>query len=232
MRLLRCHSPAIALETTGFRPGAGSDASKLHSIRCLVAYEHEKEPICDSDYAGCFKMTECWLFSPTLIDQSLKDALPEAYILRPLSRDDFAKGFFENLQTLARTGDVAEERFFEQFDWMKAKGDTYYNVVIEHECKIVANGMLIVERKFIWDLGKVGHIEEVSVSESQQGKGLGKAIIQALNSVARNVGCLKTILDCSTENEGFYGRCGYHRGGVEMEHEFDDFKKWRYSDDL
>lgn len=175
-------------------------------------------------------MPEEPLFSPDLIDAEVKSQLPDEYNVRPLSRDDYPKGFFENLQTLAQTGEVTEDRFHKQFDWMKAKEEIFYNVVIEHNNKIVANGMLIVERKFIWDLGKVGHIEEVSVSKDHQGKGLGKSIIQAINSVARNVDCIKTILDCSPENEAFYGKSGYFRGGVEMEHEFEGFKKWKNDD--
>ena len=176
-------------------------------------------------------MTGELLFSPELIDSEVKADLPANYKVRPLSRDDYSKGFFENLQTLAPTGEVTEDRFLKQFDWMKSKEEFFYNVVIEYDNRIVGNGMLIVERKFIWDLGKVGHIEEISVSEGHQGKGLGKAVIQALDSVARNVGCLKTILNCSEENEGFYARCGYFRGSIEMQHEFEGFKKWRSEDD-
>ena len=68
----------------------------------------------------------------------------------------------------------------------------------------------------------VGHIEDVSILESYQGKGLGKILIAALDSVGRNIGCLKNILNCSEENEGFYEKCGYEKGGAEMKHEFKD----------
>ena len=93
-------------------------------------------------------MTNSELFPSSLIDQALKDSLPESYILRSLSRDDYSKGFFECLRYLASTGDVTEDRFLQQFDWMRDKAEEiFYNVVIEHENRIVANGMLIVERK-------------------------------------------------------------------------------------
>ena len=68
----------------------------------------------------------------------------------------------------------------------------------------------------------VGHIEEVSVSAEHQGKGLGRGIIAALDSVARNLGCSKVILNCSEENVAFYNKCGYKTTGIEMSHKFAD----------
>lgn len=56
----------------------------------------------------------------------------------------------------------------------------------------------------------VGHIEEISVLRNYQGKGLGKIVIGALDSVAKNLGCAKTMLDCSAEKKAFYAKCGYH----------------------
>lgn len=99
-------------------------------------------------------MGELELFASSLIDESVKRALPESYTIRPLSRNDYSKGFFENLQALTGTGEVTEQGFVGRFDYMKAKEDIFYNIVIEHEGRIVANGMLVVESKFIWNLGK------------------------------------------------------------------------------
>lgn len=70
----------------------------------------------------------------------------------------------------------------------------------------------------IHHLGLVGHIEDIAVAKDQQGKKLGLRIIQALDYVAENVGCYKTILDCSEANEGFYVKCGFKRAGLEMAH--------------
>jgi len=70
----------------------------------------------------------------------------------------------------------------------------------------------------IHHLGVVGHIEDIAVSKDQQGKKLGLRIIQALDFVAENTGCYKTILDCSEANEGFYVKCGFKRAGLEMAH--------------
>lgn len=59
------------------------------------------------------------------------------------------------------------------------------------EGRIVGTGALVVERKFIHNLGMVGHIEDIAVARDQQGKKLGLRIIQALDFVAEKVGCYK-----------------------------------------
>ncbi|KAK5130322.1 hypothetical protein LTR08_002208 [Meristemomyces frigidus] len=159
------------------------------------------------------------LFSPTLISPSVVSALPEGYTIRPLQRTDFDLGFLDVLRVLTHVGDVSQEEFGQRFDHMKAGAGGYHVLVIlDGEGKIVGTGALIVEVKFIHQLGKVGHIEDIAVAKDQQGKKLGLRIIQALDFVAENTGCYKTILDCSEANEGFYVKCGFKRAGLEMAH--------------
>ena len=43
----------------------------------------------------------------------------------------------------------------------------------------------------IHNLGLVGHIEDIAVTKDQQGKKLGLRIIEALDFVAKKVGCYK-----------------------------------------
>lgn len=76
----------------------------------------------------------------------------------------------------------------------------------------------------IHDRGLCGHIEEVSIQTDQQGKKLGLKVIQSLDSVAESLGCYKTILDCSPENEPFYVKCSYVNSGIEMSHYYEEEK--------
>ena len=46
-------------------------------------------------------------------------------------------------------------------------------------------------------------------------------MIQALDFISEQVGCYKSILDCSEANEGFYVKCGFKRAGLEMAHYYD-----------
>lgn len=157
------------------------------------------------------------LFSPSLIDPAIQDSLPSGHTLRPLNRNDYHKGFFENLKSLTWVGEISHDQFLAQFDWMQAKGDGwFYNVVIEHNDRIVGNGVLIVERKFIWGLARVGHIEEICVAKDHQGTGLGKAIIKALDFIAVKEGCRRSLLDCSEDKAEFYRRLGYEITGTQM----------------
>jgi glucosamine-phosphate N-acetyltransferase len=68
----------------------------------------------------------------------------------------------------------------------------------------------------------VAHVEEVCVSASQQGKGLGLILINALNATAKELGVGKLILDCSEKNVQFYEKCGYTKCGQQMELKFSE----------
>ena len=82
--------------------------------------------------------------------------------------------------------------------------------------KIIASGTLLIEPKLIRNYGKVGHIEDIVVSEKMRGFGLGKKMIYYLSDYAKSEGCYKCILDCSDENVGFYEKCSYVRKGSQM----------------
>jgi len=163
------------------------------------------------------------LFSPTLISPTVLSALPEGYSIRPLQRSDYSAGFLDVLRVLTTVGDISQSAFDQRFEEMRGKGGAGYHilVVLDASEKIVGTGALVVERKFIHNLGLVGHIEDIAVAKDQQGKKLGLRIIQALDYVAENVGCYKTILDCSEANEGFYVKCGFKRAGLEMAHYYE-----------
>ncbi|KAL4898808.1 acyl-CoA N-acyltransferase [Aspergillus ambiguus] len=159
------------------------------------------------------------LFSSSLISPEVLAALPQDYSIRPIRRSDFNRGYLDVLRVLTTVGDISEEQWNQRYDWISARNDEYYLLVIcDGEGRIVGTGSLIVERKFIHSLGLVGHIEDIAVEKGQQGKKLGLRIIQALDYVAEHVGCYKTILDCSEVNEGFYLKCGFKRAGLEMAH--------------
>ncbi|KAI1500178.1 acyl-CoA N-acyltransferase [Biscogniauxia marginata] len=162
------------------------------------------------------------LFSPELIPADVARSLPDGFIIRPLARDDYAKGFFDCLRVLTWVGDPTETDFAERFDEMVNAQGTYYFLVIEHEGRIIGTGCLVVEKKFIHNRALCGHVEEISIVEEYQKRGLGLKMIKALDSVATNVGCYKNILNCGSRNEPFYAKCGYQSSGIEMSHYFEE----------
>ncbi|EFX04939.1 glucosamine 6-phosphate acetyltransferase [Grosmannia clavigera kw1407] len=167
------------------------------------------------------------LFTDELVSPEVAAVLPTGYRVRSLRRTDYASGFLDCLRVLTTVGDVSEAAFVERYDWMAGQNGSYFVLVIEDTAvgKVVGTGALLVERKFIHNLGIVGHIEDIAVAKDQQGKKLGLRIIQALDFIAEKVGCYKSILDCSEANEGFYVKCGFRRAGLEMAHYYEGAKK-------
>ncbi|KAJ6759396.1 GLUCOSAMINE 6-PHOSPHATE N-ACETYLTRANSFERASE [Salix koriyanagi] len=86
----------------------------------------------------------------------------------------------------------------------------------DHSGKIIATGSVFIEKKFLRNCGKVGHIEDVVVDSAARGMQLGKKIIEFLTDHAHSMGCYKVILDCSLENKAFYEKCGYRQKEVQM----------------
>ncbi|KAF3759941.1 acyl-CoA N-acyltransferase [Cryphonectria parasitica EP155] len=162
---------------------------------------------------------EAGLFGDDLLSPDVAAALPTGYKIRALRRADYHAGFLDCLRVLTTVGDISEDQFSGRFDWIRRQDGSYYVLVIEDgEGRVVGTGALIAERKFIHNLGLVGHIEDIAVAKDQQGKKLGLRLIQALDFIAEKIGCYKTILDCSEANEGFYIKCGFKRAGLEMAH--------------
>lgn len=142
--------------------------------------------------------------------------LPEGYSFRALELLDYAK-YIETLKVLTTVGEISLESFAELFNHWKEHPHIYQpHVIANTEGLVVATGMLLVERKLIHECGKVGHIEDISVAGSEQGKKLGLSMITGLTELAEKQGCYKVILDCSPHNVGFYEKCGYANSGVEM----------------
>ena len=94
----------------------------------------------------------------------------------------------------------------------------YKIIVIEdvRSERIIGAGSLIIEKKFIRDLGTSGHIEDIVVDKTYRGKNLGKRIIELLKGIAQVNECYKVILDCADYNVAFYNKCGFYVKGVEM----------------
>jgi len=158
------------------------------------------------------------LFDPSLISSEVKSQLASELHIRPLSSTDYKRGHLDVLKVLTVVTDPGESAWVAQFEAMRSLAGTYYSLVIvdKNTDNIVAVGTVFIERKFLRGLGSVGHIEDIAVNESQQGKKLGLRIIQALTSVSENSGCYKTILNCSEKNMPFYQKCGFEKKEIEM----------------
>ncbi|CAN0879507.1 Glucosamine 6-phosphate N-acetyltransferase [Linum grandiflorum] len=142
----------------------------------------------------------------------------QTFQVRKLQISDKAKGFVELLQQLSVCDSVSDKDFEERFHELSSYGDDHLICVIEDDSKgkIVATGCVFVEKKFLRNCGKVGHIEDVVVDSSARGLHLGKKVVDFLTDHARSKGCYKVILDCSDGNKAFYEKCGFKQKEIQM----------------
>ena len=159
------------------------------------------------------------LFSSRLIDSNIVHNVPNDFVLRPLEATDYDKGYLNVLSKLTDVGEIDQTRFLQRLNYFRAHSHEYYLIVIEHVSlrKIVGCGTMFLERKFIHNVGCVGHLEDVVTLPEYRGMQFGIMIIQALTSVSKNLGAYKTILDCLDKNVAFYkAKCGFTVCGNEM----------------
>lgn len=141
----------------------------------------------------------------------------EKFRVRRLELLDKNKGFIELLQQLTVCDSVSDKQFEDRFQELSSLGDDHVIGVIEDQSrKIVATGSVFIEKKFIRNCGKVGHIEDVVVDTNTRGMQLGKKIVGFLSDHARSVECYKVILDRSAENKTFYEKCGFKQKEIQM----------------
>ncbi|OWB67864.1 hypothetical protein B5S33_g4042 [[Candida] boidinii] len=146
-------------------------------------------------------------------------ALPEGYSTRRVEKGDYHKGYLKVLSGLTTVGEVSEELFSGTIDKWDTFKDIYQClVVLNAEGLVVGTGNIIIEQKIIHGCSKVGHIEDISIDEEQQGKKLGLILIRSLLKIGKESGCYKVILDCDSKNTGFYEKCGLKLAGIEMEY--------------
>lgn len=82
--------------------------------------------------------------------------------------------------------------------------------------RVIGTASLLIETKFLHSGGKVGHIEDVVVHGASQGLGIGKKLVEHATREAKNAGCYKCILACTSANKPFYEKCGYREHEIEM----------------
>ena len=152
------------------------------------------------------------LFPASLIPVNILAQVPPGFILRPLEENDYDKGYLQTLTHLTVVGDITKGQFRERFHDYKRNNGTYFLIVVEdvRRNRIAGCGTMILERKFIHQMGSVGHLEDVVTLPDYRGMQFGRLIIQALTGVSERLGAYKTILDCIDDNVAFYReKCGF-----------------------
>lgn len=139
------------------------------------------------------------------VDADIEDKLPRGYQFRSLQREDFDNGY----QHLKHVGTMSRAKWVERCEYLRSRSDTYIVLVITNsENWVVCSGTLVMERKFTHDMCLVGHVEDLLVAEGQSGKNLGGRMLEALDKVAKTLGCYKTMTATTEVNESFHEEKG------------------------
>lgn len=146
-----------------------------------------------------------------------KNNVDTKLMLRNIDKNDYKKKYLNLLGQL--TSINPDNISFDDFENLINKlDDNHYIIVIEdlNNNIIIGSATLFIEYKFIHNMGKVGHIEDVVIHQEFRNYGLGKLIIDMLIMLAKKSGCYKIILNCARDNVNFYQKCGFVEKEIEM----------------
>jgi len=132
-------------------------------------------------------------------------------IFRKLEENDYEK--YLPLIKDFRDTDFTEDEFRNNLNIIKKYSDIW---VIEIDSQLICTGTIIYESKYIYNMCKAGHIEDICTKLEYRGKGYGKEMIHFLINEAKKNKCYKVNLVCSKENSLFYKKCGMEERGVHM----------------
>lgn len=123
------------------------------------------------------------------------------------------QGFLDTLDNLV-TGTSNLTKLKAEDVFREIKSNPLHKVFVavrEEQTKdlVVGTITLLIEPKFIFNGGRIGHIEDVSVRKEYQNKKIGKRLVLYATEIARELGCVKIVLDCSDETMPFYEKLGY-----------------------
>ena len=147
------------------------------------------------------------------------------YAIREIEENDIKSGrLLEVLENLAPVGDLTVPAARMIFKEIRSNPlHRIFVAVIQEGLErglVIGTTTLLVEPKFIFGGGRVGHIEDVAVRAGFQRKGIGFKLVNYATKQAVAMRCVRTVLDCSDENVPFYKRIGYsyHGNTMKIEH--------------
>jgi glucosamine-phosphate N-acetyltransferase len=88
--------------------------------------------------------------------------------------------------------------------------------VIEFNNVLIGTATILYEFKFIHNIVKLAHIEDVCIDSKYRNKGIGNVLIQYIIQEAKRENCYKIILNCDESLEYFYRKSGLDKNGIQM----------------
>ena len=143
------------------------------------------------------------------------------YAIREIEESDIENGgLLEVLENLAPVGGLTRPAAAAILKDIKSNPlHRIYVAVVQEDIEqglVIGTTTLLVEPKFIFGGGRVGHIEDVAVRAGYQTRGIGFKLVKYATEQAVLMGCVRTVLDCSDKNIPFYEKIGYSYHGNTM----------------
>jgi GNAT superfamily N-acetyltransferase len=147
-------------------------------------------------------------------------------VVRTVRREDYARwrplwdgynAFYGREGATALAGEITAatwERFFDTDEPVHA-------LVAEHEGRVVGLAHYIFHRSTS-RLGDICYLQDLFTEEALRGKGIGRALIEAVYAAARAAGCSRVYWQTQSMNaagRALYDKVAAHRGFIVYSHE-------------
>ena len=134
-----------------------------------------------------------------------------SYIIRKLNVSDYEK--YLNLINQFRSTIFTLEEYKNILSKIENNSTIW---VIDDNNELIGTTTIIYEYKFIRNIVKLAHIEDVCIDKNYRNKGIGKLLINFVLNEANKENCYKIILDCDENLENFYKKSGLEKKGIQM----------------
>ena len=88
--------------------------------------------------------------------------------------------------------------------------------VVDYKNELIGTATILYEYKFIHNIVKLAHIEDVCIDNKYRNKGIGTLLINYVINEANKEECYKVTLDCDEQLENFYKKVGLENKGIQM----------------
>ena len=127
-------------------------------------------------------------------------------VIRELEPNDYNKNYIELINGLTNKINNITKREFYRFMNDLPKNNKIY--VIEKDN--------IIEHKLIHNLGKVCHIEDLTIHRDYRNRGFASGLLQYSKYIAKQYNCYKIILNCKETLEKVYKKNGFSKSSIQM----------------
>lgn len=133
------------------------------------------------------------------------------YIIRKLNNSDYEQ--YKILINEFRETEFDENIFKEIYGLINRNSDIW---IIEKNNEIIGTGTILYEYKYIRNICKLAHIEDICILKKYRNNGFGTILIDYLIKEANNENCYKITLYCEDKLENFYMKSGLEKKGIQM----------------